>query len=169
MRSRRRCKERISGAPSASAPSWGMLGWRRRCRGRSRRAPSGDRRRGAASLRARGLSMAWRPRLVSMPIISMIWRRRPTSSASEVEPSQVPEEAVLVDARARRKGRSPPRRACVGLGQAAHRAGEVSDLAWLLTTQSGNPNASQGRRNGSFEAASRSPVQQGRRTVPGGG
>ena len=25
--------------------------------------------------------MAWRPRLVSMPIISMIWRRRPTSSA----------------------------------------------------------------------------------------
>jgi hypothetical protein len=34
-----------------------------------------------AILRARGLSMAWRPRLVSMPSISMIWRCRPTSSA----------------------------------------------------------------------------------------
>ena len=40
----------------------------------------------------------------------------------------------------------------VGLGQAAHRAGEVSDLARVNDTER-QPNAGQGRRNSGFEAA----------------
>ena len=48
----------------------------------------------------------------------------------------------------------------VGLGQAAHRAGEVSDLARVNDTER-QPNASQGRRNSSFEAASRLQYNKG--------
>ena len=96
-----------------------------------------------------------------MPIISMIWRRRPTSSGVRWTLFQVPEEAVLVDARARRKGDH----LCVervGLGQAAHRAGEVSDLARVNDTER-QPNAGQGRRNSGFEAAGRLQYNKGDR------
>ena len=94
--------------------------------------------------------------------LSMIWRP-PTDEFGEVDPLQVPEEAVLVDARARRKGRSPPRR---GVSVLAKRPiARAKSRIWRgLTTQSGeDPNAGQGRRNSGFEAASRLQYNKGDR------
>ena len=107
-----------------------------------------------ASPRARGLSRAWRPRLVSMPIISMIWP--PTDEFGEVDPPQVPEEAVLVDAsRSAKRAITSARRACRSL--AKRPIARAKSRIWRgLTTQSGSSNAGrQGRRNSGFEAASR--------------
>ena len=67
---------------------------------------------------------------------------------------RVPEEAVLVDARARRKGRSPPRRSVSVLARRPIARAKSSDLARVNDTER-QPNAGQSRRNSGFETASR--------------
>ena len=95
--------------------------------------------------------MAWRPRLVSMPIISMDLAP-PTGRGRRGGPSQVfPKRPCLWTHALGEKG-DHLRVERVGLGQAAHRAGEVSDLARVNDTER-QPNAGQGRRNSGFEAA----------------
>ena len=96
--------------------------------------------------------MAWRPRLVSMPIISMICVLL-TDEFGEVDPLRFPKRPSLWTHALGEKG-DHLRVERVGLGQAAHRAGEVSDLARVNDTER-QPNAGQSRRNSGFEAASR--------------
>ena len=78
--------------------------------------------------------------------------RRPTSSARWTL-SRFPKRPCLWTHALGEKG-DHLRVERVGLGQAAHRAGEVSDLARVNDTER-QPNAGEGRRNSGFEAASR--------------
>ena len=83
----------------------------------------------------------------------------PTDEFGEVDPLRFPKRPCLWMHALGEKG-DHLRVERVGLGQAAHRAGEVSDLARVNDTER-QPNASQGRRNSSFEAASRLQYNKG--------
>ena len=77
----------------------------------------------------------------------------PTDEFGEVDPLRFPKRPCLWTHALGEKG-DHLRVERVGLGQAAHRAGEVSDLARVNDTER-QPNAGEGRRNSGFEAASR--------------
>src|SRR5215211_782546 len=111
-----------------------------------------------SSLFARCLSTTWPRRLVSMPIISMIWRRLPTSSARWLLSGSGRGRACGLTRSAKRAITSASSVSVLArrpMALAKSRIpGEVTDLARVDDTQR-QPGAGEGRRDGCFKAARR--------------
>ena len=103
--------------------------------------------------------MAWRPRLVSMPIISMIWRsRRPTSSARWTLSGSRRGRAC---GRTRSAKRAITSASSVSVLAKRPIARAKSRILARVNDTERQPNAGQGRRNSGFEAASRLQYNKG--------